>query len=148
MKSIEKKDHQMNRQPHACTFPHTRPQAYTMWIKRKVKDDAKKTWSWSFWNILLKAIYSFIYKLLKPSICKVEQPIPQSQLGDKMIKNKGNNMGRANDMGVLNQGREKTWGKNTKKRTQNTKMNKCKKRPSKGVNLTCAHKWRNEKQIS
>jgi hypothetical protein len=30
-----------------------------------------------------------------------------------MIKSKGNNMGKAENMGVMNQGREKTEGKNT-----------------------------------
>ncbi len=46
-----------------------------------------------------------------------------SQLGSKMIKGEGNNMGMAKDMGVINQGREKTRSENLQKTTQSTKMN-------------------------
>jgi hypothetical protein len=35
----------------------------------------------------------------------------KNQLGDKMIKSKGNNMGMAKNMGVMSQEREKTEGK-------------------------------------
>jgi hypothetical protein len=43
---------------------------------------------------------------------KVEQTSPQNQLGNEMIKGEGDDIGMAKDMGVINQGREKT--KNTK----------------------------------
>jgi len=44
---------------------------------------------------------------------KLNNQLHKNQLGDKMIINKGNRMGRAKDMGVMiNQGKEKTQGKN------------------------------------
>jgi hypothetical protein len=56
----------------------------------------------------------------------------RNQLEDKMIKGKGT-------IWVSS-----TKGKNMRekclKKTQNTKMNEHKKKPSKGVTLTCAHR--------
>jgi myo-inositol-hexaphosphate 3-phosphohydrolase len=49
-------------------------------------------------------------------------------------------MGKAKDMGVINQGKGKIGGKNVQKIMLNTKMNKCKKKPSKGITLIRAHK--------
>jgi hypothetical protein len=51
----------------------------------------------------------------------------KSQLGDKIVKSKGNDMGRVKDMGVMNQGR--TGGKTIRRITQNMKLRKCKKWP-------------------
>jgi hypothetical protein len=49
-------------------------------------------------------------------------------------------MGKAKDMGVINQGKEKIGGKNVQKIMLNTKMNKHKKKPNKRITLMCAHK--------
>jgi hypothetical protein len=40
-----------------------------------------------------------------------------------MIKNKGNNMGRVEDMGVISYGREETHIRNPRTTTQSVKMN-------------------------
>jgi hypothetical protein len=47
------------------------------------------------------------------AFAKLNHQSHKSQLGDKMIKSKGNNMGKAKNMGVMSQGREKTERKNT-----------------------------------
>jgi tryptophanyl-tRNA synthetase len=52
-----------------------------------------------------------------------------------MIKNKENNMGRVEDMGVINQKRENVQGT-----TQSTKMSKSKKKICKRVTLTHDYK--------
>ncbi len=65
-----------------------------------------------------------------------------------MIKGKGNNMGKVKDMGVINQGREKTRWKNVQRIMRSTKMSIHKKRPSKRVTLTCAHKEKDDRKIS
>jgi len=57
-----------------------------------------------------------------------------------MIKWKGNNMGRAEHMGFISQGREKTREKNVWRTMQNMKMSEDKKRPYKGVNSMHAHR--------
>jgi hypothetical protein len=57
-----------------------------------------------------------------------------------MIKSKGNNIGKAENMGVINQKMEKIRGKMVQRITQNTKMNEHKKRPSKGVTFMCDHR--------
>ncbi len=57
-------------------------------------------------------------------------------------------MGKAKDMGVINQGKEKIGGKNVQKIMLNTKMNKHKKKPNKRITLMCAHKWKDDKQIT
>jgi hypothetical protein len=58
-----------------------------------------------------------------------------------MIKNKGNNMGKVEDMGVISQIKEKTKRKKVQKIMQNTKMIEHKKKPNKGVTLMHAHKF-------
>jgi hypothetical protein len=57
-----------------------------------------------------------------------------------MIKGKGNNMGRATDMGVINQGREKIGRKNVQKIMLNAKMNKRKIKLNKRTTLMHANK--------
>jgi hypothetical protein len=49
-------------------------------------------------------------------------------MGGKMIKDEGNNMGKFEDVAVVNQGREKTQGNNVQGTTQNMKMNEHEKR--------------------
>jgi hypothetical protein len=39
----------------------------------------------------------------------------KSELGNKIIEGKGNNMGKVKDMDVINQGREKTRWKNVQR---------------------------------
>jgi hypothetical protein len=62
----------------------------------------------------------------------------KSQLGDKMIKGKGDNMGRVENIGVISQGRKKNMKEKCLK--NNTKMNECKKRLNNGIITTHAHK--------
>jgi hypothetical protein len=50
-----------------------------------------------------------------------------------MIKVEGDNMGMAEDMGVISQGREVIRRENLQRTTQRMKMNKGKKRPCKWV---------------
>lgn len=59
-----------------------------------------------------------------------------------MIKDEGDNMGKAKDMGVISQGKE-----NPQRTMQiNVKMNQGKKRYCKRVALAGAHKKKNDKQ--
>jgi hypothetical protein len=64
----------------------------------------------------------------------------KSQLGNKMIEGKGNNMGKVKDMGVINQGKEKTRWKNVQRTTQSLITIVHQKGPSKRITLTHAHK--------
>jgi len=65
-----------------------------------------------------------------------------------MVKSKGNEGNMAEDVGVIYQWREKSQRKNNKRHSQGTKMNKAKKGPDKWVNLTRAHKWKDNIQLS
>lgn len=55
-----------------------------------------------------------------------------------MIKGKGDNMGRVENIGVISQGRKKNMKEKCLK--NNTKMNECKKRLNNGIITTHAHK--------
>jgi hypothetical protein len=44
-----------------------------------------------------------------------------------MIKCKENNMGKAKDIGVINQWKEEAWGENPQRIIQSEKMKSCKK---------------------
>jgi len=54
----------------------------------------------------------------------------------------------AEDVTVIYQQKEKSQRKNNRRSSQGTKMNKGKKRPNEQVNLTCAHKWKDNIQLS
>lgn len=62
-----------------------------------------------------------------------------------MIKGKENNMGMTEHMGVVEQRKVNTQGKNVWGITQNTKMNECKKRCKKQITLTHAHRQMDDK---
>jgi len=46
-----------------------------------------------------------------------------NQLGSKLIKSEGDDMGKVEDMGVTSQGKEKTQKKNSRKIMQSIKVN-------------------------
>jgi hypothetical protein len=57
LKSIKKKDHWVNKQPHTCTLSSTRSHTCSMQIKKQTKNDVRKIMvKQSFWNNLLKLI--------------------------------------------------------------------------------------------
>ncbi len=56
-----------------------------------------------------------------------------------MIKGEGDDTDKTKDIGVIGQRREKTRKENPQRTSQNTKMNKGKKRPYKRVIILCAH---------
>jgi hypothetical protein len=56
-----------------------------------------------------------------------------------MVNRERNERGKADDVSVICQQREDTRRKNNKRGSQNTKMNKSKKRPNEKVALMHAH---------
>jgi hypothetical protein len=56
-----------------------------------------------------------------------------------MIKNKGNNICKVKDMVVITKEGKNQEGKTFEEHCKTQKMNKCIKRPIKGVILKCAH---------
>ncbi len=54
----------------------------------------------------------------------------------------------AEDVSVIYQQKEKSQRKNNRRGSQGTKMNKGKKKPDEHVNLTRAHKWKDNIQLS
>jgi hypothetical protein len=52
----------------------------------------------------------------------------RNQLGNKIIKSKGNNMNRVENMNVIKQGRENLRKKTVQKTVQSTKMSNCQKK--------------------
>jgi hypothetical protein len=65
-----------------------------------------------------------------------------------MVKIKGNKGNMVEDVNVIYQQREKTQRKNNKRSSQITKMSKSKKRPNEQVTFICAHKQKDQRQIS
>jgi hypothetical protein len=57
----------------------------------------------------------------------------RNQLGNKMIKSEGNNMGKVEDMHVIGRGREMTWSGKIKKNTKQKKLTSAKRGHASGL---------------